>query len=514
MGSEAVRGARSVGRERVIAMKWCWIMLMLSTAAHAGATEDSLSVGPFGVVRLYYECPNPANVVLFVSGDGGWNLGVVDMARALASLDAVVAGVDIDRYLRALGRSREACLYPAGDFENLSKAVQQRLGAPAYTTPVLVGYSSGATLVYAVLVESPANTFKGAISLGFCPDLPLDRPLCRGEGLGWTPGPGGKGCSFLPASTLEVPWVALQGEIDRVCGAEETRAFVSRVPNGRIVMLPKVGHGFSVQRNWMPQFKAAFARIVSDTAAPPLGGPARTERTRCSGSSAASAPSAASEAPARGAGETARDDLRDLPLVEVAATIRAGDAFAVVLSGDGGWGTTERGLSRELAAKGIDVVGWNSLRYYWKKRTPDEAAADLARILRRYGRSWRATRVVLVGYSFGADVLPFLVTRLPADLRAEVTSIVLIGLSSYAEFSFHLGDWLGRAPATKEYPTLPELEKLRGMKITAFHGEHDSDAQCLGKDTGLATCVTLPGGHRIGGDYSPISRAILEQVRK
>jgi len=98
-------------------------------------------------------------MVLFVSGDGGWNQGVVDMARTLASLDAVVAGIDITHYLRELRNSPEACFYPASDFELLSKLIQKRFDFPNYVPPILVGYSSGATLVYAVLVQAPPNIF-------------------------------------------------------------------------------------------------------------------------------------------------------------------------------------------------------------------------------------------------------------------------------------------------------------------------------------------------------------------
>ncbi len=473
---------------------------MLAAAARVQAAEDSLKFGAFGEVHLYYESPHPANVVLFVSGDGGWNLGVVDMARTLASLDAVVAGVDITHYLRALEGSKQECLYPAGDLENLSKFVQQHLNVPAYTTPVLVGYSSGATLVYAVLAQSPSNTFKGAISLGFCPDLPLKRPMCHGEGLEWGPGPGGKGCSFLPASTLKVPWVALQGTMDQVCSPEDTRRFVSQVNHGEIVMLPKVGHGFSVQRNWMPQFKAAFARIAasgdttSSAATRDTAGRSRVLDNTVG--SAASPP-----------------ELRGLPLIELHGTTPAANTLAIILSGDGGWGTTEQGISRDLVAGGIGVVGWNSLHYYWKKRTPEEAAKDLERIARHYLEAWHKTRLVLVGYSFGADVLPFLANRLPADLRGAVAEIVLIGMSHHADFEFHLGDWLGRGPSNLEYPTIPELGKLRGMKIFCFYGTHDSDILCSELDSTLVACITLPGGHRVRGNYEPISKVILEQAQ-
>jgi hypothetical protein len=28
-------------------------------------------------------------------------------------------------------------------------------------------------------------------------------------------------------------------------------------------MLPKVGHGYAVQRNWVPQYQAAYTRITA-----------------------------------------------------------------------------------------------------------------------------------------------------------------------------------------------------------------------------------------------------------
>ncbi len=237
-------------------------VLALGAAGTLHAAEEPLNFGRFGKVTLYYQSPHPSNVVLFVSGDGGWNLGVVDMARELSLLDSLVVGIDITHYMRELAKSKEKCLYPAADFELLSKFVQKKLNFPKYVTPVLVGYSSGATLVYATLVQAPSNTFRGAISLGFCPDLPLTKPLCRGSGLEWEPGPKGKGVNFLPATTLEVPWIALQGTIDQVCDPNATENYVKKVKGGEIVILPGVGHGFSVPKNWMPQFKRAFSRLL------------------------------------------------------------------------------------------------------------------------------------------------------------------------------------------------------------------------------------------------------------
>jgi type IV secretory pathway VirJ component len=307
-------------------------LLLLNIASDIRGEETTDKFGRFGKIYLYHSSAHPAQVVLFVSGDGGWNLGVVDMARELAALDALVVGIDINFYLKQLDHASEHCAYPAADFELLSKYVQKKLGFPRYITPVLAGYSSGATLVYAAVVQAPSNTFRGAISLGFCPDIAMSKPFCRGSGLEWTKLPGGKGYSLLPATHLAVPWIAFQGTIDQVCNAEKARDYAGHVSNSKIVLLPKVGHGFSVPKNWLPQFKAEFARLKKQRSEPSI-----------SSSSGA---------------------LTNLPLIELAAHGPGSDRMAVFWSGDGGWADLDQAICAGLSHRGVPVVGVNSLKYF------------------------------------------------------------------------------------------------------------------------------------------------------
>jgi type IV secretory pathway VirJ component len=237
--------------------------------AAAAAGPQTFSYGRFGEVSIYRSSAETREVVLFVSGDGGWNLGVVAMAERLAGLGAVVAGVDIRHYLAELEKSTDTCVDPASDLENLSRELQANLGIKPYVQPTLVGYSSGATLVYAALVEAQQRVFKGSLSIGFCPDLDLKKALCRGSGIESTPRRSPKGVltgvDLLPAKSLHGRWIALQGEIDQVCPAAQTQQFIAKVPGGEIVLLPKVGHGYSVEKNWVPQYEAAYDRLTAAT---------------------------------------------------------------------------------------------------------------------------------------------------------------------------------------------------------------------------------------------------------
>lgn len=453
--------------------------LLFLGASMVSAQDDSFSFGSFGRVALYRPLGTPRSVVLFVSGDGGWNQGVVDMAKRLKALGAAVAGVDMRTLQKNLEASSRKCVYPAGDFEELSRAVQLRLKLPRYERPILVGYSSGATLVYGLIASAPPETFAGAISLGFCPDLEVSKPLCAQRGLTMTPRKKGTGFDLGVASSLAVPWFVLQGEIDQVCEAGATRAFVAQIPKATLFSLPHVGHGFSVTKNWDPQFVSAYNALVKpeitampdkDPGAPDLG----------------------------------------LVVVEGAAGTPS-DTLAVLLTGDGGWADIDKGIAGALAARGVPVLGWSSLDYYWSPRTPEGAARDLDAVIRHYLIAKKKSRVLLVGFSFGADVLPFLVSRLAADLRPKVSGVALVGLSSQAQFEFHLSGWLG-GHGDPNFPTVPEIAKLKGTPVVCLQGEDDDDSACRDIKSGISRTVVLPGGHHMGGDYDRVGAIIMESV--
>lgn len=218
--------------------------------------------------------------------------------------------------------------------------------------------------------------------------------------------------------------------------------------------------------------------------------------------------------PLPAADQTAGPGLGDLPLIEVPATNGTGDVLAVLLTGDGGWATPDRGVSRELAASGIPVVGLNSLKYFWSAKTPEQAAADLGRIMKHYGEAWRKTQAVLIGYSLGADVLPFMMNRLPEDLQTRVRVVVLMGPSDSAEFEFHLTDWIGRGPGKTAQPTIPEIQKIRPeAAILCVYGEGDKDQICTRLDARRVRSVQIPGGHKVGSGYEPVAQAILDAIR-
>ena len=243
-------------------------------------------------------------------------------------------------------------------------------------------------------------------------------------------------------------------------------------------MLPKVGHGFSVPRNWMPQFREAFLKL---------------SQRQMQGVKPVDA------------------DLSDLPLVEVPATGPPRNALAVLITGDGGWAGLDQEIGAGLAAAGIGVVGLNALKYFWTARTPEGLGADLDRILHHYLKRWKKERALLIGYSLGADVMPFAVNHLSQTVRDQVNVVTLLAPGRQTAFEFHLSNWMG-AGGGVTYPVQPEVARIEGPEIICIYGQMETDSLCPLLGTGRVKVMELKGGHHFGGEYNTLIQAIVAQA--
>ena len=204
--------------------------------------------------------------------------------------------------------------------------------------------------------------------------------------------------------------------------------------------------------------------------------------------------------------------LEDLPLEEIPSGHSKEDILAILVTGDGGWADFIRNIGSGLAQKGVPVVGLNSLNYFWTLRSPDNAARDLERIMTRYLRLWHKKKALLLGYSFGADTLPFMINRLPDEARASVAGVVLISPTHQADFEIHILSHLGWQSLDRDYPVLPEVIKLKDYPVMCLAGTEEDD--CLCGDHGLPWMKTIlfPGGHHLGKDYQGIVNAIFSHL--
>ncbi|MFO1424643.1 MAG: AcvB/VirJ family lysyl-phosphatidylglycerol hydrolase [Candidatus Competibacteraceae bacterium] len=460
-------------------MRMSWRMLGLTAALLAAAatlaqpTEDALDNATFGKLMVRYATNEPKGVILFASGTGGWNTELTAVAKAVAELDYVVAGIDLNDYLTRLDRAEAACADPAADLDRLNRLMEQRYPIVTHQPPILVGYGAGAALTYAALAQGPDDRFHAGIGMDFCPELPLRKPLCPGVAhLESTALPDGKGIALKPVARLPTTWFVFQNR--PACDAGAAAQFVKSIQLARLAEVP----GADGAKTWLPQVSALLQWLD----------PGIVRQVQPDAS------------------------VSGVPLTEVPVTGGPDrPQLAVMFSGDGGWALLDRAVTAELAKHGLPVVGWDSLSYFWKARQPDEVALDLERALRHYLDAWKKSRIVLIGYSFGADVLPAVVNRLPQELRDRIDLMALLGLSDHASFEFNLTDWISDKPDAADQPVRPELEKLAGFKRLCIYGADEADATCP-KLADLGVIVEkMPGDHHFDEDYPGVARRILDQ---
>lgn len=448
-------------------------------AVPGAAGVERLAHGRFTDLPVYSPTGTPKSFVLLLSGEGGWSGDVVEWAKSLRAQGALVAGIDLPKLEKDLEADGGDCVFPDGDLENLSHFVQAYYHLPTYLPPILVGDGEGAAFAYATLAQAPADTFAGALSLNFRPQLTMRMPLCRGSGIEYRAHGGAAGAEFLPAKQTQGLWIVLQAGADPVFPIAAARAFVDAIPGAELVAPADAAAPAVTPARDQAAVAAAFARLVASI---------------------------------RIAEPTSPAALAGLPVIEIPASgAAAGDEFALILSGDGGWAGLDKDVAAALVAKGIPVAGLDSLRYFWSPRTPQGLADDLDRMIRYYLRRFDKRRVLLVGYSQGADVLPFAVNRLPAATRASIALTAVIGLSEHAVFEFHVTNWISDDASGP--PTLPEVNRITGAPVMCIYGKDESDSVCPKLDPARVRIVQMPGGHHFNGDYAGLAQRILTYAR-
>jgi type IV secretory pathway VirJ component len=179
--------------------------------------------------------------------------------------------------------------------------------------------------------------------------------------------------------------------------------------------------------------------------------------------------------------------------------------FVVFVTGDGGWRRIDVKVSDVLRDAGMPVVGILANSYFARERTPEETAADLSKVIREYQAKWQRQKFLLVGYSRGAEALPFMVNRLPDDLKQDIALIALLGPAEKTAFAIATPD---------RYPLLPEVSQINEAPLVCVVGKMEKHSVCRLLPPDRATVLTLEGGHHFGGAYSRIGHTILDVLRR
>lgn len=181
---------------------------------------------------------------------------------------------------------------------------------------------------------------------------------------------------------------------------------------------------------------------------------------------------------------------------------------AVIISGDMGFkvGMGPR-IADRLAARGIPVVGVNSLVFFNRRRTPADIRTFVAAAIRRGLAQGDVDRVVLIGQSFGADLLHVGLAGLAPDLREKVAMVALVVPGETVDYRASPLELAGLVEPDAR--ALPTARQLTWVPTLCVQGVQESDSLCPSLTAPNVHKVALPGGHPLHYDAD----ALYAQIR-
>ena len=422
-------------------------------ASSPAADKATVSSGRLDKVRLLAPKAAPKALVIYFSDRSGWQPSDDAVATALVNDGDAVLAVDLARYGKALDADNGECLYVVGELTDLAQTAQRQLDLQTYLPPILAGTGEGATFAYAALADAPANTLGGAVAAGFANRLTLKLPFCPGATA--KKSPDGKAYSYAFDSTMPEAAALLvtADKIDEITAEATTQ---------RLVTVS------SFDADDPPD---AIVQAVSDMA-------------------------------------ENNNPFGDLPAIDLPSTTDP-RALAILISGDGGWRDLDKTMGEWLSTKGVHVVGLDALHYFWSKRTPQQLATDMAQLIDDADPTHHLP-VMLIGYSFGADVLPFAFPLLPKPLQDRTKVLALLAPGLTTSFQVTVEGWLGIDDSG--YQIAPAIAALPAERVICVYGEEEDDSSCPDPSLKKVTQLKTEGGHHFDGDYAAIAQHFLDRL--
>ena len=209
-----------------------------------------------------------------------------------------------------------------------------------------------------------------------------------------------------------------------------------------------------------------------------------------------------------------KKSIEEMPLKVIENSIESTLPMVVYISGDGGWNTFSDSLCNYLSKKGFPVVVLNARKYFWDRKTPEEAAADLVTIVDAFGAKWKRDKFILTGFSFGASLVPFLVNRFPERITGRLSSSIMINPDMLCDFEVHLSDMLNMGPSKGEFDVVREMKAIDVKKTAIFFGgDERMELQQAFRLTG-ANVQIVPGNHHFDDDYEALAELLVKEMTK
>ncbi|HEX5024756.1 MAG TPA: AcvB/VirJ family lysyl-phosphatidylglycerol hydrolase [Agriterribacter sp.] len=186
--------------------------------------------------------------------------------------------------------------------------------------------------------------------------------------------------------------------------------------------------------------------------------------------------------------------------------------FVFYISGDGGFNGFSTGLCNTINNSGYAVTALNAKSYFWKKKTAGQSAEDIAAYLEKQFSKRKNQQLVLAGYSFGADVLPFIVNNLPDVIKKKLLSVIFLAPSPSTDFEIHWSDMLG-GYTQRNMDVVAEINKMDVQKAVIITGVDDIEFPIKDITLKYHSHENLPGGHRFEGNTTEVVNTMIKYFK-
>ncbi|WP_235955170.1 virulence factor [Sphingobium psychrophilum] len=203
--------------------------------------------------------------------------------------------------------------------------------------------------------------------------------------------------------------------------------------------------------------------------------------------------------------------LFDLRPAKAVANPRQPRMVALYLSDDMGFHAGLGPLIADrLTRRGIPVVAENSLRFFRTRRTPEEAGAMIAQGLRRAIAVDPGARLLLLGQSFGADIIAPSLPYVPTALRRRIAFIGLIVPGATRQWRASPSDIFSFNEPEEDATTA--ARRLSWAPLLCIHGAEEAASLCPALRQPNVVQLRLPGGHALNHDADAVSAALLHAI--
>lgn len=188
---------------------------------------------------------------------------------------------------------------------------------------------------------------------------------------------------------------------------------------------------------------------------------------------------------------------------ELAAVLYSSDIGFLLGSGDN--------VAHAIAGTGIPVIGFNSSTLFRVHQSRAAANAIFDDSVRQALARTEARQVIVVGVSFGADMVRSGLAGLPVDMRGKVAGALLLAPGNTAFFS---ADPLGiRYLGTPDVGP-GDAASLTWLPVECVQGVEETESLCPSLTMPNVRRTLMPGGHYLYRHEDLFRRVVIDSVKR